>query len=71
LNSKGIDCKIIEDEKDSNKIMDIAIKENRIFVTSNMKVFNIKVPMYKCCVHYRAHPKSNYFSFFIIRLIIE
>jgi uncharacterized protein with PIN domain len=40
LNSKGIDCKIIENEKDSNKIMDIAIKENRIFVTSNFKVFN-------------------------------
>ena len=59
LTQHGIDCRIIENVSDSNLIMLEAIKENRIFVTSNLKLLHKKIAMLRCCVHYRANPKSN------------
>ena len=61
MQSKGIDCKIY-DGMDSDQICEKAIKENRVFVTSNLKLFNKKVSMPRCCIHFKASPFSKNFK---------
>lgn len=50
----------MRDVKDSNAICTQAVKENRIFVTSNLKVFNSKLQVPRCCVHFKASPESKF-----------
>lgn len=59
LRQRGIDCKTMEDANDSNQACAAAVQENRIFVTSNLKLFNQKLSMPRCCVFYKSNSNSN------------
>jgi uncharacterized protein with PIN domain len=59
LQEKGIDC-IIPDSNDSEVICSKALEKDRIFITSNLKLFNKKSVMSRCCVHYRDNPYKQY-----------
>jgi hypothetical protein len=60
LQEKGIDCVDPTDTQDSEKICGRAIAENRIFITSNLRLFNKKGAMPRCCVHYKDSPEWQY-----------
>jgi len=68
LQEKGIDCTIPESE-DSEQICSIALESDRVFITSNLKLFNRKSVMMRCCVHFKDNPYKqfmalkSYFSF--------
>ena len=55
LKDKGIDC-IIPDSNDSEQICNKCLEKDRIFLTSNLKLFNRKAVIWKCCVHYKDNP---------------
>jgi hypothetical protein len=61
LQNRGINC-VVLDTPDSDKICEVAVRENRIFVTSNLKLFNKKTSMPRCCLHYKAPPPSKSFN---------
>lgn len=60
LQDGGIDCVDPTDTADSEKICGRAIADNRIFITSNLKLFNKKGVMSRCCVHYKDSPEWQY-----------
>jgi len=60
LQEKGISC-IIPDTQDSERICNKALEQDRIFITSNLNLFNKKNVM-KCCVHYRDNPYKQYLA---------
>lgn len=62
LQEKGIDCRIPTDTNDSEKICSRALEEDRIFITSNLKLFNRKSVMNRCCVHYKDNPFKQYMA---------
>lgn len=39
LNQKGVDCKVVE-FADTDVVIATAVKENRVFLTSSMKIFH-------------------------------
>jgi uncharacterized protein with PIN domain len=55
LQEKGVDCKTVY-AAESEQICAAAIQENRIFVTSNMKLFNKKIAMPRVCLFYKSSP---------------
>ena len=63
ISNKGYDCKIL-DRAEPEEVVACAVKENRVFLTSNMKFFNKKVTIPRGCLHYKASPesKNNKFS---------
>lgn len=61
MQAKNIDC-IIHDSQDSEKICSFALEKDRIFVTSNLKLFNKKSVMNRCCVHYKDNPYKQYIA---------
>jgi uncharacterized protein with PIN domain len=56
LREIGVDCSI-PDLNDSEQICSKALEQDRIFVTSNLKLFNRKSVMNRCCVHYKDNPQ--------------
>lgn len=58
MKEKGIDAKTIN-TKESDQICAAAIQENRIFITSNLKLFNKKLQMPRCCLFYKSSPQSK------------
>ncbi len=60
MQEKQIDCKIMDADCDSEIICAQAVKENRIFITTNLKLFNKKVQIPRCCIAYKASPFSKY-----------
>ena len=61
LQEKNIDC-VIPDTQDSEKICSRALEEDRIFITSNLKLFNRKAAMNRCCVHYKNPPHVQFMA---------
>ena len=61
LKEKGIDC-IIPDCNDSEQICSRALEKDRIFLTSNLKLFNRKSVLNRCCVHYKDNPAKQYLA---------
>lgn len=59
LQEKKVDCKIPEKDVDSEQICAIAVKENRIFITSNLRLFNKKLSLPRCCIAYKTSPFSK------------
>lgn len=59
LKDNGIDC-IVPDTSDSEKICAYALEKDRIFITSNLKLFNRKNAMNRCCVHYKESPFKQF-----------
>lgn len=55
LKENNVDC-LIPDTNDSEKICSMALEKDRIFITSNLKLFNKKNSMNRCCVHYKDNP---------------
>lgn len=55
LQEKNIDC-VIPDTTDSEKICSKALEQDRIFITSNLKLFTRKNAMNRCCVHFKDSP---------------
>ncbi len=58
LKQKGVDCKIV-DTDDGNVVCNQAVRENRVFLTSNLKQFNKKISLPRGCLHYKANPESK------------
>lgn len=52
-------CKIPDSSLDSEAICQLAVKENRIFITTNLKLFNKKLTIPRCCVAFKASPFSK------------
>lgn len=67
LNQNGIECLFLEGAKDSEQICLAAVKHNKIFVTSNLKLFNKKISQQRFCVHFRSNPQCKLTPF--IRLV--
>lgn len=61
LQEKSIDC-VIPDTTDSEKICSLALEKNRILITSNLKLFNRKNAMNRCCVHYKDSPQKQFMA---------
>ena len=61
LQEKNIDC-VIPDTTDSEKICARALEQDRIFITSNLKLFNRKNAMNRCCVHYKDSPQKQFMA---------
>jgi uncharacterized protein with PIN domain len=59
ISDRGYDCKVV-DNADLEKVCEMAIREDRVFLTSNLKIFNKKVQMPRGCLHYKANPFSKY-----------
>lgn len=59
LKEKGIEC-IIPESNDSEQICSKALEKDKIFITSNLKLFNRKSVMNRCCVHYKDNPLKQY-----------
>lgn len=57
--NRGLDVKVI-DSNDGDYVCAQAVKENRIFLTSNLKLFNKKVSVPRGCLHYKAPPKCKF-----------
>lgn len=55
LQDNKIDC-IQIDSQDSEYICNKAMEKDRVFITSNLKLFNRKSVMNRCCVHYKDSP---------------
>lgn len=55
LQDKGIDC-LVTNLKDSEVICSKALEQDRVFVTCNLKLFNKKSVMNRCCVHFKDNP---------------
>jgi uncharacterized protein with PIN domain len=55
LDSRGVDCKVIQ-QADADLACATAVKENRVFLTSNLKVFNSKQGVPRGCLHYQDTP---------------
>jgi len=70
LQEKGIDC-LIHNVDDSENICSKALETDRIFVTSNLKLFNRKSVLNRVCVHFKDNNKpykqfmalKSFFSF--------
>ena len=62
LQERGIDCEIPHDTQDSEKICSRALEKDRIFITSNLKLFNRKSVMNRCCVHYKDNPHKQFMA---------
>ena len=61
LQEKGIDCAITQ-LNDSEQICSKALEQDRIFITSNLKLFNRKSVMNRCCVHYKDNPHKQFIA---------
>jgi len=59
LKEKGVDC-LITNYNDSEQICSKALEQDRIFITSNLKLFNRKSVMNRCCVHYKDNPAKQF-----------
>ncbi len=42
------------------KVFDTAVKENRIYVTTNMKMFNKKVSHPRVCIPFSEKPEAQF-----------
>ena len=60
LQEKKIDCVIPDSHLDSDQICSKAMELDRVFVTSNLKLFNRKNVMNRVCVHYKDSPYKQY-----------
>ncbi len=60
IRSKGYDCKVVDAEPEA--ICAQAVKENRIFLNTNIKFFNKKTTIPRGCLHYKAGPESKKFT---------
>jgi uncharacterized protein with PIN domain len=58
LQQKGVDCKILT-AAESGIASQIAHKENRVYITSNLRVFNQSGTVPRGCVHFKATPYSK------------
>lgn len=61
LQEKNVDC-LIPETNDSERICSIALEKDRIFITSNLKLFNRKNAMNRCCVHFRDSPHKQFMA---------
>jgi len=61
LKDKGINC-IQLDLSDSEQICSKAMEMDRIFITSNQKLFNRKSVMNRVCVHFRDNPYKQFLA---------
>jgi uncharacterized protein with PIN domain len=60
LRENGITC-VIVDSDDKYAACAQAIKENKIFLTNNLKAFNKKLSVPAGCLHYKASPFRKFF----------
>lgn len=58
LTQKGLNA-VVVDTEDAAIVSAQAVKENRVYLTNNIKHFNKKVSMPCGCLHYRATPFSK------------
>lgn len=56
INSKGYDCKVIDAEPEA--LCALAVKENRIFLSTNSKFFKKKVTIPRGLLHHKASPEN-------------
>lgn len=59
LQEKGIDC-IVTDLQDSEQICSKCLEMDRVLITSNLKLFNKKSVMNRCCVHFKDSPFKQF-----------
>ena len=68
LKEKGINC-VVGASEDSEKICSIALENDYILITSNLKLFNSKSVLNRVCVHYKDNVSKqmmalkSFFSF--------
>jgi len=64
LQEKGVDCMIPDQSysQDSEQICSKALETDRIFITSNLKLFNKKSVMHRCCVHYKDNAQRQFLA---------
>ena len=58
LEQKGYNALVLDTE-DAAIVSSQAVKENRVYLTNNIKHFNKKVSMPCGCLHFRASPFSK------------
>lgn len=58
---KKIDCKFLEEIKDTDIICQVAVKENRIFLTTSSKTFNKKISMPRVCLNAKLRVSGKNF----------
>lgn len=68
MQEKGIDVNVSED-LESEQLCALAIKENRIFVTSNLKMFNKKISIPRCCLNFKASPHCKLFLNIFLKIV--
>lgn len=56
-----MDC-LIPETQDSELICSKAMETDRVFVTSNLRLFNKKSVMNRCCVHFKDSPYKQYLA---------
>jgi uncharacterized protein with PIN domain len=56
--NKGFEVTVV-DTNDGDEVCAQAIKENRIFLTNNLKISNKKVSVPRGCLHFKAPPHSK------------
>jgi len=61
LQEKGVKC-IITNLQDSENICAKALEEDAVFITSNLKLFNRKNSMNRCCVHFKDNSYKQFMA---------
>ncbi len=59
LQDRKIYCHIPDQGLDSETICKNAMNDNRVFITTNLKLFNKKLTVPMCCVAFKASPASK------------
>jgi len=54
IQEKGYDCLVVD--TDGESIAHLAVQENRVMLTDNLKLFNKKITIPRGCLHYKAKP---------------
>lgn len=62
IQQKGQDVKILQ-VSDSEQTCYVAMKENRIFLTTYLNVFNKKAGVPRGCLHFKATPYGKLYQF--------
>ena len=55
IQQRGLDVKILQ-SSDAEQACYIAVKENRVFLTTFLNVFNKKVGVPRGCLHFKSPP---------------
>lgn len=58
IQDKGYDCMIVD--TDGESIAHLAVQENRVMLTDNLKLFNKKITIPRGCLHFKAKPLCKF-----------